>query len=79
MKEEELKIQHGSHIAIYRYGNKHEEQQTINTKVIMEFDNLAYVFGPLSQWVRLSYFCSKLQMYIIKVPMDYKNELIVFF
>ena len=27
-----------------------KKQQTINTKVIMEFDNLAYVSEPLSQW-----------------------------
>ena len=29
MKEEELKMKHGSHKEIYRSGNKQEEQQTI--------------------------------------------------
>jgi hypothetical protein len=33
MKEEELMKKHGIHKAIYRSGNKHKEQQTINTKV----------------------------------------------
>jgi len=33
----------------------------------MEFDNIAYVSGPLSQWVRLSYFSSNLQKYVRKV------------
>jgi hypothetical protein len=62
MKEEELYEETGniSHIHIYRSEIKQEEQQTINTNVITEFDNLAYVSGPLSQWVRLSYFCSKI-------------------
>jgi hypothetical protein len=40
---------HSSHNNIYRSGNNHEEQQTINTKVIMEFGNLAYISGPLSK------------------------------
>jgi hypothetical protein len=45
----------------------------------MEFGNIAYVFGPLSQWVRLSYFSSKLQKYIIKVPNGLQTDLVVFF
>jgi hypothetical protein len=33
MKEEELMIKHGRHINIYRSRNKHENHQTITTKV----------------------------------------------
>jgi hypothetical protein len=48
MKEEEVMRKHNSHINIYRSEIKHEDQQTINTNVIMKFDNLAYVSGHLS-------------------------------
>ena len=41
----------------------------------MEFGNIAYVFEPLSQWVRLSYFSSKIQTYIRKVSNGLKNSL----
>jgi hypothetical protein len=51
---------HNSHKEIFRSRHNHEEQKTINTKLIMEFDNLAYVSGPLSQLVRISYLCLKL-------------------
>ena len=44
-----------------------KNHQTIPAKLLTEFDNIAYVFGPLSQWVRLSYFSSMIQKYIIKV------------
>jgi hypothetical protein len=44
-----------------------KNQQTITTKLLTEFDKIAYVSGPLSQWVRLSYFSSMLQKYIRKV------------
>ena len=47
---------------------KHKTVANHNTNLIMEFNNLAYVFGPLSQWVRLSYFCSKHNKYITTVP-----------
>jgi hypothetical protein len=46
---------HSSHKTIYRSEHKHEEQQTITREVITEFDKVAYVFGPLSQWGRLLY------------------------
>jgi hypothetical protein len=60
MKEEELGMKHDSHKYIYIYEINKEEQQTINTNVITEFGNLAYISWPLSQLVRLSYFCLKL-------------------
>jgi hypothetical protein len=56
-----------------------KNQQTITTKLLMEFDNIAYVSGPLSQWVRLSYFSSKLQKYIRKVSNGLKTSLAMFF
>jgi hypothetical protein len=55
-----MKRKHNNHIHIYRSEKKHKQRRTINTNVITEFDNLAYVSGPLSEWVRLSYFCLKL-------------------
>ena len=45
----------------------------------MEFKNLAYVSGPLSEWVRISYFYSKLNKYIILVPKGYKIDLILLY
>jgi hypothetical protein len=54
-------------------------QQTITTKLLTKFDKIAYVFGPLSQWVRLSYFSSILQKYIIKVSIELQDGLVVFF
>jgi hypothetical protein len=59
-KEEELYKKHHNHMHIYIYEIKHKQQQTINTNVIMEFNNLAYISGLLSQWVRLSYLYSNL-------------------
>jgi len=44
----------------------------------MEFDKIAHVSGPLSQWVRLSYFSSMLQKYIIKVSKWLQTSLVVF-
>jgi hypothetical protein len=44
-----------------------KNQQTITTNLLTEFGKIAYISGPLSQWVRLSYFSSKLQTYIRKV------------
>ena len=35
--------------------------------MLTEFGKIAYISGPLSQWVRLSYFSSMLQKYIRKV------------
>ena len=52
-------MKHDNHKENYRSEHKHEEQQTMTREVITEFENLAYVSGPLSQWVRLSYLCSK--------------------
>ena len=46
------------HINIYISEIKHEDQQTINNNVITEFDNLTYIFGPLSQWDLLFLFKS---------------------
>ena len=46
---------------------------------LTEFGNIIYVFGPLSQWVRLSYLYSKLQKYIIKVPNGLQTNLVVFY
>ena len=34
MKEEELKIKHGSHNEIYRSGNKHKEKANHNNKIV---------------------------------------------
>jgi hypothetical protein len=68
MKEEELMMKYNSHKIIYRSRNNHKGTENHKQqKLITEFGNLAYIFGPLSQWVRLSYFSSKLQKYIIKV------------
>ena len=57
---------------------KHKEQQTITTNMLTEFGKIAYVSGPLSQWVRISYFYSKLNKYIILVPKGYKIDLVLF-
>jgi hypothetical protein len=57
----------------------HKTTTNHNTNVIMEFDNLAYVSDPLSQWVMLSYFCSKLNKYIKTVKKGYKNNLAFFY
>jgi hypothetical protein len=57
---------------MYRTEMKHKTTTNHNTNVITKFDNLAYISGPLSQWVRLSYLCSKLNKYIIVVPKGYK-------
>jgi hypothetical protein len=64
---------------MYRSEIKHKQQKSINTNVITEFDNLASVSMSLSQWVRLSYFCSKINKYIPTVPKDYKNDLVLFY
>jgi hypothetical protein len=56
-----------------------KNQQTITTKLLTEFDKIAYVSGPLSQWVRLSYFSSMLQKYIRKVSIGLQAGLVVFF
>jgi hypothetical protein len=40
--------------------------------------NFAYIFGPLSLWGRLLYFCSKAQNYIAAMPNSYKNDLVMF-
>jgi hypothetical protein len=66
-------MKHGSHNEIYRSRNNHKETTNHNNKI----DNgvrqsRLRLHGPLSQWVRLSYFSSKLQKYIIKVKMAYK-------
>jgi hypothetical protein len=53
-----------------------KNQQTITTKLLTEFDKIAYVSGPLSQWVRLSYFSSMLQKYIRKVSNGLQNGLV---
>jgi hypothetical protein len=79
MKEEELMMNIAAKIRYTDMENKHKEQQTITTRLIMKFDNLAYIFGPLSRWVRLSYFCSNLQKYIIKVPSGLQTDLAVLF
>ena len=50
MKEEEVMRIHNNHKHVYRFEINHKEQKTINTNVIIEFDNLAYVSEPLSQW-----------------------------
>jgi hypothetical protein len=42
---------------MYRTEMNHKQQQTINTNVIKNFGNLAYVFAPLYQWVRIYYLC----------------------
>jgi hypothetical protein len=57
MKEEEdMRIYH-SHINMYIIEMKHNTTTNHHTNVITEFVNLTHVSGPLSQWVRLSYFC----------------------
>jgi hypothetical protein len=56
MKEEELRMKHDIHIHMYRYEIKKEEQQTINTKVIMEFGNSCLRLRALSQWAFLFLF-----------------------
>jgi hypothetical protein len=48
MKEEELMKKHSSHKKYTDLEISMKKQQTITTKLIMEFDNLAYVSGPLS-------------------------------
>jgi hypothetical protein len=72
-------MKHENHIHIYRYEINQEEHQTINTNVIMEFNNLAYVSGPLSQWVRLSYFYSKIYKYITTVSKSLQTDLALFY
>jgi len=80
MKEEELMMKHSSHKIIFRSENNHKGTKNHKQQnLISEFDNLAYISGPLSQWVRLSYFSSKLQKYIIKVPNGLKTNMVVFF
>ena len=49
---------------MYSTKMKHKKTVNHNTNMITKFNNLAYIFGPLSQWVRLSYFYSKLNKYI---------------
>ena len=66
-----------SHINMYRNKMKHKTTTNHNTNVIMEFDNLTYVSEPLSQWVRLSYFCSKLNKYIATMQKGYKTDLVL--
>jgi hypothetical protein len=78
-KEEEDMRKYHIHINMYRTEMKHKTTTNHNTNVITEFDNLAYVSGPLSQWVRLSYFCSKLNKYITTVPKGYKTDLVLFY
>jgi hypothetical protein len=78
MKEEELMMKHGIHNNIYRSGNKHKNQQTITTKVDNGVRQSRLRLGPLSQWVRLSYFSSKIQKYIIKVPNGLQTDMVVF-
>jgi hypothetical protein len=56
-----------------------KNQQTITTKLLTEFDKIAYVSGPLFQWVRLSYFSSMFQKYIIKVSNGLQTIMVVFF
>jgi hypothetical protein len=56
-----------------------KNQQTITSKLLMEFGKTAYVSRPLPQWVRLSYFSSKLQKYIRKVSNGLQTSLDVFF
>ena len=48
MKEEEVMRKHNNNINIYISEKKNEDKKTINTNVITEFDNLAYVSEPLS-------------------------------
>jgi hypothetical protein len=67
-----------SHINMYRTEMKQQTTKNHNTNVITKFDNIAYVSGLLSQWVRLSYFCSKLNKYITVVPKSYKTDLFLF-
>jgi len=47
MKEEEDMRRHNNQINMYIFETNHEQQQTINTNVIMKFNNLAYVSRPL--------------------------------
>jgi hypothetical protein len=79
MKEGELMMNIAAKIRYTNLENKHKEQQTITRRLITKFDNLAYISGPLSRWVRLSYFCSNLQKYIIKVPNGLQTDLDVLF
>jgi hypothetical protein len=64
---------------MYRTEIKHKTIANHNTNVITEFYNLAYVSGPLSQWVRLSYLFSKINKYITTVPKGYKTDLVLFY
>jgi hypothetical protein len=77
-KEEEVMRSYYSHINMYRTEMKHKTTTNHKINVIMEFRNLAYVSGPLSQWVRLSYFSSKLNKYITTVPNGYRTDLVLF-
>ena len=47
--------------------------------MITEFENLPDVSGPLSQWVRFFYLCSKLNKYITTVPKGYKTNLVLLY
>jgi hypothetical protein len=64
---------------MYRTKINHKATANHNTNVITEFDNLAYVSGPLSQWVKIYYLCSKLEKYITTVPKGYKTDLVFFY
>jgi hypothetical protein len=76
MKEEELNMKHRIDNVIYIYGNKHKETTNHNTNLDNRVRHkIAYVFGPLSRWVMLSYFSSNLQKYIIKVKNGLQNDL----
>jgi hypothetical protein len=77
MKEEEDMRSYHNHINMYRTKMKQKIEENHNTNVIMEFDNLAHVSEALSQWVRLSYFCSKINKYITIVPKGYKTNLVL--
>ena len=68
--------------AIIRYADlkvSTKNQKTIKEKLLTEFNKIAYIFGPLSKWVRLSYFSSKLQKCIRKVSNGLQTGLVLFF
>ena len=58
---------------------KHKKIANHNTNFITKFSYLTYVSGPLSQWVRLSHFCKKINKYITIVPKGYKNDMVFFY
>jgi hypothetical protein len=76
MKEEELKRKHRIHKKYTDMEISINKQQTINNKVDNGVRQSRLRLGPLSQWVRLSYLCSKIQKYIIKVPKGLQNDLV---